>query len=58
MNLGFLYYYANLGGVTSVLKSRMPALTKAGWNAHAFFAKDLGGVTDLRMAGVATVGRT
>lgn len=56
MNLGFLYYYANLGGVTSVIKSRMPALASAGWRAHAFFAKDLGGVTDLRQAGVSTVG--
>lgn len=56
MNLAFLYYYANLGGVTSVLKSRMPALTRAGWSVHAFFAKDLGGVPDLRQAGVASVG--
>ena len=55
MNLGFLYYYANLGGVTSVIKSRMPALTRAGCVMHAFFAKDLGGVTDLLQAGVATV---
>jgi glycosyltransferase involved in cell wall biosynthesis len=55
MNLGFLYYYANLGGVTSVVKSRTPVLAKAGWNVHAFFAKDLGGVSDLRQAGVATV---
>ena len=55
MNLGFLYYYANLGGVTSVIKSRMPALARAGWNVHAYFAKDLGGVADLQQTGVATL---
>lgn len=55
MNVGFLYYYANLGGVTSVIKSRMPALRDAGWNAHAFFAQDVGGVGDLEQAGLASV---
>lgn len=30
-------------------------LAKAGWNVHAFLAWDLGGVSDLRQAGVATV---
>lgn len=55
MNLGFLYYYANLGGVTSVIKSRMPVLRDAGWTTHAFFAQDVGGVGDLAQAGLASV---
>jgi glycosyltransferase involved in cell wall biosynthesis len=55
MDIAFLYYYANLGGVTSVVKSRMPALKAAGWRVHAFFERDVGGVLDLRRAGLDTV---
>ncbi len=55
MNVAFLYYYANLGGVTSVIKSRMPALTGSGWTISAHFSNDLGGVRELQQAGVRTV---
>lgn len=55
MDIAFLYYYANLGGVTSVIKSRMPALRAAGWKVHTFFTQDVGGVADLRQAQVDSV---
>lgn len=55
MNIAFLYYYANLGGVTSVIKARMPVLASAGWNVKAFFSNDLGGVRELRDAALSSV---
>ncbi|MCO5132358.1 MAG: glycosyltransferase family 4 protein [Xanthobacteraceae bacterium] len=55
MKLLYCYYYANLGGVTSVIKSRLPALKKAGIEVAAYFEKDFGGVADLQAHGLSDV---
>ncbi len=52
MKLLYCYYYGNLGGVTSVIKSRMEGLIRSGWDVSAAFEMDVGGVADLVSSGV------
>jgi len=52
MKILYCYYYANLGGVSSVIKSRMPALGRNGWEVHAAFDQDFGGIADLLEHGI------
>nr|WP_301288447.1 glycosyltransferase [Natronospira proteinivora] len=49
------YRYCNFGGVTSVLKQRLPALRAAGWEVHCLFGRDDGGRPDLLRAGASQV---
>ena len=46
------YYYCAQGGVTSVMKQRMPALCAAGWEVDFVFREDMGAKQDLLNAGV------
>lgn len=55
MKLLYCYYYANLGGVTSVIKSRLPALERESIDVVACFEKDFGGIADLRAHGLSDV---
>jgi len=55
MRLLFAYLYCNLGGVTSVLKQRLPYMKRAGWAVDAIFEQDFGGIDDLRSHGVKNV---
>lgn len=55
MKLAYVYYYANQGGVTSVIKSRIPALHAAGVEVHGIFETDVGGVSDLVAGGLKSV---
>lgn len=48
----FAYRFCNLGGVSSVIKQRLPALKAAGWSVTCLFERDDGGVSDLERAGV------
>ena len=55
MRVLFCYYYANLGGVTSVIKSRLASLFAEGIEVSACFEKDFGGIADLRAHGLSDV---
>ena len=52
LRLAYLYYYANLGGVTSVIKSRLPLLRRLGWRVDAYFDRESGGLAELLAHGV------
>lgn len=52
MKMLISYLYCNKGGVTSVIKQRMPILIKNGWSVDAVFETDHGGGADLLQAGV------
>lgn len=47
-----MYPYCNQGGVTSVMKQRMPALCADGWEIDFVFRQDMGGKHELLGAGV------
>lgn len=46
------YYYCTQGGVTSVVKQRLPALCSAGWEVDFVFRHDTGAKQDLLNAGI------
>lgn len=46
------YMYCNQGGVTSVIKQRIPVLSQNNWVVDAVFSEDNGGKTDLLNHGV------
>jgi glycosyltransferase involved in cell wall biosynthesis len=52
MRMLISYLYCNKGGVTSVIKQRMPGILKNGWIVDAAFVKDHGGKLDLINSGV------
>lgn len=52
MKMLISYLYCNKGGVTSVIKQRMPVLRKNGWLVDTAFMDDHGGGMDLIAAGV------
>src|SRR4030042_6315928 len=55
MKMLISYIYCNQGGVTSVIKQRMPILLKNGWKVDMAFMYDQGGISDLLNAGVQKV---
>ncbi|MHB8856326.1 MAG: glycosyltransferase family 4 protein [Bellilinea sp.] len=55
MKMLISYLYCNQGGVTSVIKQRMPVLLRNGWSVDAAFIADHGGKYDLLNAGVNNV---
>lgn len=52
MRMLISYIYCNQGGVTSVVKQRMPVLLRNGWIVDMAFIHDQGGMNDLLSAGV------
>ncbi len=52
MKMLISYLYCNLGGVTSVIKQRLPSLLKNGWKIDTAFMEDNGGKNDLLASGV------
>ena len=46
------YYYCAQGGVTSVVKQRLPALWSAGWEVDFVFRHNMGAKQDLLNAGI------
>lgn len=55
MKMLISYIYCNQGGVTSVIKQRMPVLLKNGWTVDMAFMVDNGGKSDLLRSGVQNV---
>lgn len=55
MKMLISYLYCNQGGVTSVIKQRMPLLLKHGWTVDAVFHEDNGGKYDLLKSGIRKV---
>lgn len=51
-SLLYVYQFCNLGGVASVLKQRLPYLSKAGYAVDGLFTYDYGGRAGLEDAGV------
>lgn len=51
----FIYYYCNVGGVSSVIKQRMPALSRNGYQVSTLFQSDSGGQPDLLASGIISV---
>jgi glycosyltransferase involved in cell wall biosynthesis len=55
MKMLISYLYCNKGGVTSVIKQRMPILQNNGWIVDAAFESDHGGGEELLLAGIRQV---
>lgn len=55
MKMLISYLYCNQGGVTSVIKQRVPLLLKHGWTVDAVFHEDNGGKYDLLKSGIRKV---
>jgi hypothetical protein len=55
MRMLISYLYCNQGGVTSVIKQRMPVLLENNWIVDTVFMYDNGGQPDLLKKGVKNV---
>jgi glycosyltransferase involved in cell wall biosynthesis len=51
----FTYLFCNKGGVTSVIKNRLPALMRDGWVVDAAFQQDVGGGEELQKMGLSNL---